>query len=354
MTKIIRPKQLKKSKAGPPGKTPGEKAAPTKQDRPNTAKSKARWPGHSNPEFLGRISSIVPRENVASNALTLVIGIMTFLVCVTFGAVTLVNDTAVSWQNDIAREVTIQIRPLDGIDMNEALATAKEIALQSEGIADVTILNEEATARLLEPWLGSGLNLDDLPIPRLISIRLKTGERPNFSSLRQQLQAQVPGASLDDHQVWADRLTTMAGATILIGMAVMILVMSATVLTVVFATRGAMSSNRHIIEVLHFVGAEESYIASQFQKHFLLLGLKGGAFGGIVAVLVFLLIGYWTTQNIATPENDQMVALFGTFSVGLIGYAGSVIIVILISVLTAFTSRATVFRHISSLDRNAA
>jgi cell division transport system permease protein len=58
-----------------------------------------------------------------------------------------------------------------------------------------------------------------------------------------------------------------------------------TMLTVIFATRGAMAGNRHIVEVLHFVGAETSFIASEFQKRFLLIGLKGAAFGGGVATL---------------------------------------------------------------------
>ena len=298
-------------------------------------------------------ASIVPRESVASNALTLVIAIMTFLVCVTYGAVMLVRDTAVSWQSDIAREITIQILPVDGEDMEKSLRLARKIAEQSAGVANATIIDREATARLLEPWLGTGLDLDDLPVPRLESVRLEKGQRADFSRLRNELREKVPGASLDDHQAWTDRLNSMAGATILIGITVMVLVMAATILTVVFATRGAMSSNRHIVEVLHFVGAEEGFIASQFQRHFLLLGLKGGVYGGLVASLVFLIVGYWTGRNIATPGSDQVTALFGTFSVGFSGYAGIIVIVILIAFLTAFTSRATVFRHISSLDRNA-
>ena len=297
-------------------------------------------------------TSIVPRETIAGNALTLVIGIMTFLVCITFGAVSLVSDTASAWKNDIAREITIQIRPEDGMNMEDALIKAQEITSQMKGISSVTIIDEEETARLLEPWLGAGLSLDELPVPRLLSVKLETGERPDFEGLRRQLVSAIPNASLDDHQAWADRLTTMAGATVLIGLAIMALVMAATILTVVFATKGAMSSNQHIVEVLHFVGARDNYVANQFQRHFLILGLKGGAIGGIFAMLVFLVIGYWTGQNIATPEGDQITALFGTFSVGLTGYSGTVVIVILVAFLTAITSRKTVFNHLNTLERN--
>jgi cell division transport system permease protein len=349
MTKTTLPIQKKRGNKSRPklNRDPSSKnaAGSNKNRKPPTAYHISRLRAR-------QTTSIVPRETIAGNALTLVIGIMTFLVCITFGAVSLINDTASAWKNDIAREVTIQIRPEDGINMEEALLKAQEIASGKKGISSVTIINEEETARLLEPWLGTGLSLDDLPVPRLLSVKLETGERPNFEELRQQLVSTIPNASLDDHQAWSDRLTTMAGATVLIGLAIMALVMCATILTVVFATKGAMSSNQHIVEVLHFVGARDKYVANQFQRHFLMLGLKGGAIGGILAALVFLIIGYWTGQNIATPEGDQVTALFGTFTVGLTGYAGAMVIVILVAMLTAVTSRTTVFRHLNTLDRN--
>ena len=49
-----------------------------------------------------------------------------------------------------------------------------------------------------------------------------------------------------------------------IGVSIMALVFSAMVLTVVFATRGALAGSRDIVEVLHFVGAEASFVARQF------------------------------------------------------------------------------------------
>jgi cell division protein FtsX len=67
----------------------------------------------------------------------------------------------------------------------------------------------------------------------------------------------------------------MARITVLIGIGILTLMFATTMLTVIFATRGAMAGNRHIVEVLHFVGAETSFIASEFQKRFLLIGLKG-------------------------------------------------------------------------------
>ena len=297
--------------------------------------------------------SIVPTASVASNALTLVIAIMAFLASLTLGAVTLISDTARGWQSDISREVTIQIRPVDGVDMQGALDAAEKITLAYAGVAAVSIVDEATTAKLLEPWLGSGLNMDELPVPRLLKVELDADAPLDFTDLRSQLSAGVPGASLDDHRAWLDRLVTMASATIVGGFLIFLMMMASTVLTVVFATRGAMAGNKNVIEVLHFVGAEQGYIAGQFQKHFMVLGLKGAMAGGALAIVCFLIVGFWASGNFADPSADQVTALFGTFSVGLGGYVGVFILVFVIALLTAFTSRLTVFRHVGTLDRSA-
>ena len=138
--------------------------------------------------------------------------------------------------------------------------------------------------------------------------------------------------------------------TVTIGMSILALILGATLLCVVFATRGAMSGNGHIIEVLHFVGAEARFIAREFRRHFLLTGMKGAAVGGIAATLVFLVFSWWSSRNLATPEADQATALFGNFAIGASGYAGVVVIAGVVAVLTAATSHVTVVSFLGDLD----
>ena len=64
------------------------------------------------------------------------------------------------------------------------------------------------------------------------------------------------------------------------GIGILALVIVATIISVSFATRGAMAANRPIVEVLHFVGAGDRFIANRFLRHFLRLGLQGGVIGG--------------------------------------------------------------------------
>lgn len=298
-------------------------------------------------------SPIVPQGSVAGNALLMVIAIMTFLACLTVGAVSLIRETAGTWQSQISREATIQIRPIEGQDIDALLVEASSIAQTFAGVKSTRIVDRAATARLLEPWLGTGLDMEELPVPRLVIITIDEESPPDYAAIRAELVGKVPGASLDDHRNWVDRLVSMAHTTVLIGIAVLGLVIAATVLTVVFATRGAMAGNGHIIEVLHFIGAEAKFVARQFERHFFWTALKGAACGGLAAILIFLLIAWWSSRNMATPEADQAIALFGNFIIGKTGYLGVVFVIALVSLLTMITTRLTVIAHLNSVDTSA-
>lgn len=298
-------------------------------------------------QAASRPNQLVPQNTIAGNALTVVIAIMSFLACLTLGAVTLVRDASSDWQLEVQREVTIQVRPIEGVDVDAEAAKAAAIARKAAGVASVQVLTARENAALLEPWLGTGLDLSDLPIPRLVVVRLTEPDSADLGSLADTIAGEVKGASLDDHRAWATRLQTMANATVFAGLAILILVSVATVLSVVFATRGAMASNAVVVSVLHICGAEDGFIAREFQRHFLLLGLRGGLFGAAVAALVFAVLGLVVVPAVAGADSEQVSALFGRFAIGPVGYFGAFGIAFLIAVMTALTSRLTVYQHLA-------
>jgi cell division transport system permease protein len=301
------------------------------------------------PVMPGRPASIVPLDSIGVRALMTVVAIMTFLASLTTGAVMLVRATASEWQSDVAREVTVQVRPLAGRDIERDVASADQIARGMPGIADVRTYTREESARLLEPWLGSGLSLDELPVPRVIVLRLAAEPPADLARLRALLAERVPSASLDDHRGWIDKMRNMADTVVIAGVLILALVLAAMVLSVVFATRGAMAANRPVVEVLHFIGARDGFIASEFQRHFLMLGLKGGAIGGGAAMLLFAIGGFVTARLVATAGGDQLTSLFGTFAIGIEGYAMILVQVLIAAAVTAVTSRQTVNRTLEAV-----
>lgn len=297
-----------------------------------------------------REAAIVPRDSIAANALAAVVAIMTFLAAATSGGVIMMISSAAEWQSEVAREMTIQVRPAAGRDIEAEVARAAQIASAMPGIEDVRVYSRQESERLLEPWLGPGLSLADLPVPRMIAIRVAPGSVPDVPALRQALTRDVAGASLDDHRAWIDRMRRMSATVIAGGLAVLGLVLVATILSVAFATRGAMASNREIVEVLHFVGAKHAYIAAQFQRHFLTLGLKGGAIGGGAAVLFLLLAAPISDRFVGTAGGSEASAVFGSFSMGVMGYLTVIAEIVLVAVITAITSRQVVVHTLQRID----
>jgi cell division transport system permease protein len=293
-----------------------------------------------------KTAGIVPERSVTGRTLVLLIAIMTFLSGVTLGAVVLVQKSAIAWSSDVGREVTIQIRPVEGEVMDSNLRTAVALAEQTPGVVSARALTIEESMRLLEPWLGSGLDLSAIEIPRLVVVQLSDPTEADIPKLERDLAA-VKGATLDTHAAWRQQLNIMAGTVVLSGLLVLALIVLATVLAIIFATRGTMASNREIVDVLHFIGASNSFIAGEFQGRFLSIGFRGGILGGLAAIVFFLAVGVTVSGMLPNEASQQLGALFGRFALGIDGMLGIAAVVPVIAAVTAITSRMTVRRFLS-------
>jgi cell division transport system permease protein len=302
------------------------------------------------PAQARNLSPIVPRGSISGSALVAVVAIMTFLASITTGTVLLVSASAAEWQSDVASEITVQVRPAPGRDLDrDSTAVADAVRAQS-GIVDVREFTREESAKLLEPWLGSGLSLDDLPVPRVLVARVQPGSMVDLEALRGRVMRAAPTASVDDHRAWIERMRSMSGATVVAGLAILVLVIVATIISVSFATRGAMAANRPIVEVLHFVGAGDRFIANRFLRHFLRLGLEGGIIGGGIAMLVFGFSESIASWFSGTPVGDQFAALLGTFSLRPSGYLILAVQAVVIAAITAWASRRTLFATLNDIE----
>ena len=303
-------------------------------------------PPRTTPRFE---TPIVPRNSISGRALVAIVAIMTFLASLTVGSVLLVYRSADQWRSDVAREVTIQVRPAQGRNLDADVDRAAALAKGIPGVGDVRAMSRQEAAQLLVPFMGAGLALDELPVPRMIVVALGSGSA-DLAQLRRVLSADVPSASLDDHRSWTNHMRAMADSAVIGGVVILVLMLVATVLSVSFATRGAMATNRQVIEVLHFIGARNAFIARHFQGHFLMLGLQGGAIGGGAAIILFALAQLFGRWFSGTPAGEQTSALFGTFSIGPIGYGAVLVMIVLIALVTAFASRHTVNRTLEAID----
>ncbi|MBP2149717.1 ABC transporter permease [Xanthobacter autotrophicus DSM 597] len=293
------------------------------------------------------LASIVPSSTIAGRALVAVVAIMTFLAGLTIGTAVAVRATASQWRSDVTQEVTIQIRAGEKQATDAQVQAAADIARKTPGIADVHILTPEETSRLLEPWLGSGLDLGDLPVPRVMVVRLDGASPPDLARLKRTLTDRIPTATLDDHRGWSRRLVAVTDGVMLVAVVLLVLVGLATVLSVVFATRAAVATNRSVVEVLHFVGARDGFIAAQFQRHFLKIGAEGGLIGGLSAAAVFGALA--ALPRLGLGGDPELPTVLGWLNPGYLGFFGIAVSVAIVALATALTSRVTVYRTLRTI-----
>lgn len=288
---------------------------------------------------------IVPAGSVTGRSLTLVVSIMCFFACLTAGAVYMINQSASAWLRDIASEVTVQLEPRDIANMDSAVNDVVAYLSRQSGVRSARGLSVAESNALLEPWLGQSDALKTLPVPRLVALELDRNQPPDVGALREALAKQFRGVTLDDHRHWQQQIRTVTRSFALGGLAILILVASATTAIIVSATRSAMASNREIVEVLHFVGATDRFIAREFERHFLSLGIRAGLVGAVCAMAVFLMMpSVMEILGGGTVTIAEMRRLVGAGALDTPGYMLLGFVVVVIAGLCMLTSRFGVYR----------
>jgi cell division transport system permease protein len=295
--------------------------------------------------LLRPTAPIVPSGTAATRALIVVVAIMTFVAALAIGAVHLVQGAAAEWRADVGREITLEVRPVEGRNIEADVAKAMQTAGQAHGVASAQVYGKEEMAKLLLPWLGTGVDPANLPLPRLIVVRLE-GDEADLAALREALAREVPNASLDQGSRWSAQLSSSADTVLIGGTALLVLVLIATVLSVTFATRGAVAANRAVVELLHVVGARDSFVAGEFQRHFLTVGAISGLIGGLIAALFFAVMGA-AAALFSTPNGG---ALAGPIILDSSGYGGIAGVVLTVIAVTALASRLTVRRTLKTIE----
>jgi len=219
-----------------------------------------------------------------------IIALMVYLAGLALAGTLVLQGALQRWDRSLAGTLTVQLPPAEE-GKPDAMPAALELLRHTKGVTSAEPLSRAATQRLIEPWLGTAVTPDELALPRLIDLRIDVAASPDLAALRARLAAAAPGAVLDDHRLWLDRLAGLVLSIEVTAVAIVLLIAGAAVLTVVFTTRAGLAVHHAVVEVLHLIGARDGYIAGQFQSQALALGLRGGVIGLMLTLLTLIGIG---------------------------------------------------------------
>ncbi|MEQ9694232.1 FtsX-like permease family protein [Shimia sp. SDUM112013] len=231
---------------------------------------------------------VVPPSGFTARLTTFAAGAMAFLAVFALALSLASGRLATRWGDELAHSSTLRISAPEG-QMADQTAAALRLLLTTPGIEAARALSDEEQRALLEPWFGPDLPVEDLPVPQLIEIQ-ETQEGYDAAGLRLRLQAEVPGAVLDDHNRWRRPLEQAAGRLRLLGWVSILLIAATTATIITLAANAALAANAQVIAVLRLVGARDSYIAQAFVRRFTLRALLGAAVGVVVGLGAVLLL----------------------------------------------------------------
>ena len=245
------------------------------------------------------------RDN-AQRFLPWVTAFMVYLAFLALSAVLSVHTMVDAWNAEISGTATVQIAP-----------------------------------ETLEAWLGSGEHIVDLPLPRLIDVRLDP-DVADLQTIARELRAAVPGARLDDHRVWLQNFINVVLWFEIAAVGVFAIVLLVTILTVMFTTRTGLAIHHDVVEILHLVGARDSYIARKFGARALWLGLRGGLIGGVFAA--------GTVYGFSWLASRIDAALLPSAQLSPLSWTILALTPLLVSAIAWATARATVYAALRKLS----
>lgn len=258
---------------------------------------------NQNKAMISRKKELPLQDDSSNLFLQIMISIAVFLFGVTLAGVLSINSMLETWNESILGSLTVQVMPVN--DVNQEQAKAQTLAQQEKAVEllkskpeveKVTPLNNEQLQKLIQPWLGDGVEVNDLPIPQLIDVKLKTGAEVDFMGWAEELAVAAPQASLDNHKLWLNKLIKFADGLKVLALAILVLVVFITSGAIFYCTQTSLGLHKHIIEILHLMGAKDTYVAQQYAKRTGWLGFLGGIYGLFLAIPTIFVIANLAKQ----------------------------------------------------------
>jgi cell division transport system permease protein len=174
---------------------------------------------------------------------------------------------------------------------------------KTPGVRYVSVLPQKQVQKLVEPWLDIGENMSALPLPTVIEVTTQPGAAEaggasavDFTQLRERLKQATPDASIDRRELWLEKFSQL-GRLIQSGVFLLAACIIATLCgMMVFTARAAIKLHQGTVLLLHGIGADDTYIARQFQSNALKLGLRGAVPGTFAAAIGYLALSLYVNH----------------------------------------------------------
>ena len=243
------------------------------------------------------------KRALGDRMLPLMVAAMAFLAALALAGAIGAAALAQHWQTGAAAALTVQVPNPGGVSSVSGQTRRDRVLaiLASIPGLSASALDDSQLADLLRPWLSTDAERLSLTLPAVIAVRVAD---PSLDLLRiaASLDQAAPGTALENHSPWVRRLSVLVRSLEACAWAALALVVAVGVAVIAIATRAGLAARRTAIEVVHGLGATDTYIAGRFARRASWLAMIGGL-GGAVAALPVL---FWLA-TLAAPFSQGNV-----------------------------------------------
>ncbi|MBS0640755.1 MAG: cell division protein FtsX [Acetobacteraceae bacterium] len=244
------------------------------------------------------------RRALSDRVLPLLVAAMTFLAALALGGWFGIASLSQHWRTGAGSALTVQVPDAQASAAGlpgTRLAAVLSLLTGTPGVASAKALAQDELAALLRPWLGSAGGHLSVPIPAVIAVRLNE-ETLDVTPLARRLASAAPGTLVEDHAIWIRRLALLTRSLQACAGLALIVVAAVAAAVVAVATRAGLIRRREAIEIVHGLGATDSYIAGRFAARATWLATMGGVGGSVIALPLLLVLA-----NLAAPFSGRPV-----------------------------------------------
>jgi cell division transport system permease protein len=221
------------------------------------------------------------------------VGVMSYLTVLMLVVVFALSAVQKYWETGLTGRMTVEIPYKKGVSFS---SNSKEELLQKlnalPGI-QAHALTMDDIGKLVGPWLGTGEILEELPLPTLIDVtRLELQDTASLKEIETTAHSVIPDATLDTHEEWLADLMQLAKACRMILVVISVILALTAALTVAATAKTRLALHKAEVDLLHLIGATDSYIATQFQRQAFRLATEGAGAGLFLAIVTMAILGF--------------------------------------------------------------
>jgi cell division transport system permease protein len=275
--------------------------------------------------------------------LIVLIALMSFLSVLALTSSFALSEMTDRWTSGLENQASIEVPAEDEGGNTIEPNILKNITTRIYGflnthpaIESAIVMSDEDISKLVSPWLGEDMELSNIPLPGIITVKFKADVAFDMENLKNNIKDLAPQARIDLHEGWLANVLRFTGALNFASLLVSFVIGVTTIVAVGGAVQSRMAIYKEDLELLHLMGASDVYISRQLQRYILIIALKGAAVGVIVGFFMLMIIGWFMGR--------MDINLIPDFSLNKTQIVMLVLLIPLTALVGMITARQTVLR----------